>query len=116
MRCDMVKRKNRPEVVPSSGNVFADLRLADAEEKQTKVRLAVAINQIVQSRQLSQAAAARRLNVNQPKVSALSKYQLEGFSVERLMNFLTALDQDVDIVIRKKPRSRKVGRILVSAA
>ncbi len=112
----MAKRKTKPMVVPSSGNVFADLGLPNAEEKQTKVRLAVAINQIVQSQQLSQAAAARRLNVNQPKVSALSNYQLEGFSVERLMNFLTALDRDVDIVIHRKPRSRKGGRILVTAA
>lgn len=51
-----------------------------------------------------------------PKVSSLVNYQLEGFSVERLMNFLTALDQDVDIVIRRKPTSRKGGRILVTAA
>jgi predicted XRE-type DNA-binding protein len=79
------------------------------------IRLAVAINQIVQG-QHSQAAAARRLHVNQPKASALSNYQLEGFSVERLMNFLTALDRDVDIVIRRKPRSRKAGRVLVTAA
>jgi len=112
----MPKRKHKPEVVPSSGNVFADLGLRNAEEKQTKVRLAVAINQIVQNQQLSQAAAARRLKVNQPKVSSLVNYQLEGFSVERLMNFLTALDQDVDIIIRRKPRSRKGGRILVTAA
>jgi predicted XRE-type DNA-binding protein len=112
----MAKRKNNPEVVPSTGNVFADLGLPNAEDKQTKVRLAVAINQIVQGQQLSQAAAARRLHVNQPKVSALSNYQLEGFSVERLINFLTALDRDVDIVIRRKPRSRKAGRVLVTAA
>src|SRR2546428_71490 len=116
MRCDMAKRKNRPDVVPSSGNVFTDLRLANAEEKQTRVRLAVAINRIVQDQELSQAAAARRLNVNQPKVSALSNYQLDGFSVERLMNFLTALDRDVDIIIRRAPRSRKGGRVLVTAA
>ena len=103
-------------MVLSSGNVFTDLRLANAEEKQTKVRLAVAINQIVQGQKLSQAAAARRLNVNQPKVSALSNYQLDGFSVERLMNFLTALDRDIDIVIRRKPRARKAGRVLVIAA
>jgi predicted XRE-type DNA-binding protein len=116
MRFDMPKRKNKTEVVPSSGNVFSDLGISNAEEKQTKVRLAVAINEIVQDQQLSQAAAARRLNVNQPKVSALSNYQLDGFSVERLMNFLTALDRDVNIVIRRKPRSQKIGRILVSAA
>lgn len=108
--------KSKIDVVPSSGNVFADVRLPNAEEKRTKVRLAVAINQIIQSRKLSQTAAARRLSVNQPKVSALSNYQLEGFSVERLMNFLTALDRDIDIVIRRKPKSRKVARIAVTAA
>jgi predicted XRE-type DNA-binding protein len=112
----MAIAKNKIPVVPSSGNVFADLGLSNAEEKQTKVRLAVAINQIIQGRKLSQTAAARRLSVNQPKVSALANYQLDGFSVERLMNFLTALDRDVDIVIRRKPRSRKAARIAVTAA
>jgi predicted XRE-type DNA-binding protein len=112
----MAYRKNKPNVVPSSGNVFADLGLSNAEEKQTKVRLAVAINQIVQGQQLSQAAAAKRLEVNQPKISALSNYRLDGFSVERLMNFLNALDRDVEIVIRRKPRSRRAARILVTAA
>jgi predicted XRE-type DNA-binding protein len=116
MRCDMPKTKNKPDVVSSSGNVFADLGVTNAEEKQTKVRLAVAINQIIQGRKLSQTAAARHLKVNQPKVSALSNYQLDGFSVERLTNFITALDRDVDIVIRRKPKSRKVGRIAVTAA
>jgi len=111
----MAQRKNKPDVVPSSGNAFADLGVTNAEEKQTKVRLAVAINQIIQGRKLSQMAAARRLNVNQPKVSALSNYQLDGFSVERLMNFVTALDRDVDIVIRRKPKSRKIGRIAVTS-
>jgi predicted XRE-type DNA-binding protein len=112
----MAKTKNRPEVIPSSGNVFADLGIPNAEEKQTKVRLAVAINHIIHARKLSQTAAAHRLRVNQPKVSALSNYQLDGFSVERLMNFVTALDRDVDIVIRRKPKSRKIGRIAVIAA
>ena len=86
--------------------------------KQIKVlaRLTAAINHIIDSRQLSQAAAARRLKVNQPKISALSNYQVDGFSVERLMNLLTALDRDVDIVIRRKPKSRKAGRIVVRAA
>jgi predicted XRE-type DNA-binding protein len=115
MRGDMAKRKTKSDVVPSSGNVFADLGIANPEEKQTKVRLAVAINQIIQGGKLSQTAAARRLKVNQPKVSALSNYQLEGFSVERLMNFVTALDRDVDIVIRRMPKSRKSGRIAVTA-
>jgi predicted XRE-type DNA-binding protein len=90
--------------------------LPNAEERQTKVRLAVAINQIVENQRLSQAAAARRLKINQPKISALSNYRLEGFSVERLMNFLTSLDRDVEIVIRRKPRSGRAGRVVVIAA
>jgi predicted XRE-type DNA-binding protein len=114
MWCDMPKTKNKPDVVQSSGNVFTDLGVANAEEKQTKVRLALAINQIIQGRKLSQTEAARRLKVNQPKVSALSNYQLDGFSVERLMNFVTALDRDVDIVIRPKSKSQKIGRIAVT--
>jgi predicted XRE-type DNA-binding protein len=106
---------NRNEVVElSSGNVFADLGLRDAREKQTKVRLAVAIKQILQARRLSQTAAARLLEINQPKISALVNYRLEGFSVERLMHFLNALDRDIEIVIHKKPRSRKTARILVT--
>ncbi|MGA8871809.1 MAG: helix-turn-helix transcriptional regulator [Candidatus Acidiferrales bacterium] len=109
-------RRNKPQIVPSSGNVFADLRLPQAEEKQTKVRLAVAINQIIAGQELSQVAAARRLQINQPKISALANYRLDGFSVERLMHFLTALDRDVEIVIRPKPRTRKGARILVTAA
>jgi len=107
---------NKNVVVASSGNVFSDLGIANAGEKQTKVRLALAINHIIAHRRLSQTAAARSLDINQPKISALRNYQLDGFSVERLMNFLTALDRDVEILIRAKPRSRKVGRILVTAA
>src|ERR1700756_1410858 len=97
------QRANRP-IIQSSGNVFADLRLPNAEEKQTKVRLAVAINRILGGQNLSQAAAARRLKINQPKISALANYRLEGFSVQRLINFLHALDRDVEIVIRSKHR------------
>jgi len=103
-------------ITRGTGNVFADLGYADAEERQTKLRLAHAINDIIGRRRLTQAAAAVKLGVNQPKVSALARYKLDGFSVERLMTFLTALDQDVEIVIRRKPRSRAVGRILVVAA
>jgi predicted XRE-type DNA-binding protein len=103
-------------VVQSSGNVFADLGFADADERQTKVRLAVAINDILRRRGLTQAKAAEQLGINQPKVSALSKYRIEGFSVERLIRFLTALNQDIEIVIRNRPRTRHPGRVFVTAA
>jgi predicted XRE-type DNA-binding protein len=118
MRIDMAKpRAERSgRIVRSSGNVFADLGFADADERQTKVRLAVAINDLLRRRGLSQGKAAEQLGINQPKVSALSKYRLEGFSVERLMRFLTSLNQDIEIIIRNKPRTGRAGRVFVTAA
>lgn len=103
-------------VTRGTGNVLADLGFSDAAERQAKLRLAYALNQVLDGRKLSQADAAKVLGVTQPKVSALRRYKLAGFSVERLMNLLTALDQDVEIVIRQKPRSRTVARISVVAA
>lgn len=103
-------------IVRGTGNVFADLGYPDAEERQTKLRLAYAINEIIVSLSLTQAEAATRLGLGQPKVSALAHYKLEGFSVERLMTLLTALDRDIEIKIKKKPRSRSTGRVLVVAA
>jgi len=114
----MAKDRSEPhdEVAESSGNVFADLGFADAEERKTKVQLAASINAVLERRSLAQTKAARQLGISQPKVSALRNYKLEGFSVERLMHFLTALDQDVENTIRNKPRSRRSGRIVVKAA
>jgi predicted XRE-type DNA-binding protein len=118
MASQTAKTRNEPDevITRGTGNVFADLGYPDAEERQTKLRLAHAINGVIARRRLTQAAAAEKLRVNQPKVSALARYKLDGFSVERLMGFLTALDQDVEIIIRQKPRSRAAARILVVAA
>jgi len=111
------KRETQKEVViHGTTNVFADPGFADAGERQTKLRLAHAINQILEAGQHPQATAAKLLRVNQPKISALRHYKLDGFSVERLMEFLTALDRDVEISIRKKPRSRPVGKLSVITA
>ena len=110
------KAERREPVTLGTANVFADLGFPDAAERQAKLRLAYSLNQVLEARQLSQADAAKVLGVTQRKVSALRHYKLAGFSVERLMNLLTALDQDVEIVIRQKPRSRKAGRISVVAA
>ena len=107
--------ERRESVTRGTGNVFADLGFRDATERQAKLRLAHALNQVLEAQELSQAEAAKVLGVTQPKVSALRHYKLTGFSIERLMNLLTALDQDVEIVIRRKPRSRKAGRISVVA-
>ena len=71
---------------------------------------------MLEQQELTQTAAAQLLGLTQPKVSALRHYKLAGFSVERLMTLLTVLDRDVEIVIRKKPRSRSAARISVVAA
>src|SRR5919109_282726 len=110
----MVKQAKNVDKV-GSGNVFADLGLPDAAELDTKVRLAVAINYLLESRRLTQAAAAAALSINQPKISALKHYKLEGFSVGRLMTFLTALGSDIEIRIRPPKRSSSPGRISVDA-
>jgi predicted XRE-type DNA-binding protein len=112
----MANRRPDEKVLHGTTNVFADLGYADAEERQTKLRLAYALNEIIEKQHLTQTAAAGALRINQPKVSALRRYKLDGFSVERLMTFLTALDRDVEIVVRKKPRSRSAARISVIAA
>jgi predicted XRE-type DNA-binding protein len=111
----MAKSKNSV-VTASSGNVFADLGMPNAEELGTKVRLAASVNAILARRKLTQAAAAKVLGVNQPKVSALKGYKLEGFSVERLMHFATLLQHDVVIEIRPRAKARGGGQVRVVSA
>jgi predicted XRE-type DNA-binding protein len=114
----MARRVNKIERVDEgSGNVLVDLGLSDAAELTTKVQLAAAINQQIEARSLSQIAVAELLSVNQPKVSALQNYKLDGFSVERLMTFLTGMGSDIEIRIRKPKRaSNRAGRISVESA
>lgn len=113
----MARKAGRGRAVTrGTANVFADLGFPDAVERHVKLRLAYALNQLVAGRQLSRFEAVRVLGITQRQGSALRRYQLADFSVERLMKLLTAVDQDVDIVIRRKPRSRKAGRISVVTA
>jgi predicted XRE-type DNA-binding protein len=109
-------RARKPEVVRGTANVFIDLGFPDAVERQAKLRLAYVLNQLLAARHLSPIDSVKLLGVTQPEGAALCRYKLAAFSLERLMHLLTALDQDVEIVIRKKPRSRKSGRISVVAA
>jgi len=113
----MAKQANkRARIEASSGNVLADLGLSDSAELDTKVRLTVEINRLVDARRLSQIEAAAVLEIGQPKISALKNYKLDGFSVERLMSFLLALGQDLEIRITPRRSSRSAGRIVVSAS
>ncbi len=93
-------------VEESSGNVFADIGLADAEGLTTCAQLAHRIGEIIRDRDLTQHEAAEVLGATQPIVSKLMNGRLHGFSMERLVRFLNALDQDVEIVVRSRPRGR----------
>jgi predicted XRE-type DNA-binding protein len=108
------KRSKKIKFEVGSGNVFADLGFPDAAELDIKVCLAVEIVRLIDSRRLSQAAASALLNINQPKVSALKRYKLDGFSVERLMTFLLALGQAVEIRIRSRGSATADGKIVVN--
>jgi predicted XRE-type DNA-binding protein len=94
----------KAKVTMGSGNAFQDLGRPDAAEKKAKVKLAIAINDAVAERGLKQRDAAALLGCVQPEVSALANLRLAGFSLGRLMEFLTALDRDIEIGIRRSQR------------
>ena len=106
-------KKNKDYEV-SSGNVFADLGLPDSGELLAKAELARQINNIINSKKLTQTAAATLLGVDQPKISALSKGKLTGFSLERLFRFLNILDQTITIKVSPKIKSRKPNDVIVN--
>ena len=106
----------KSKIEQSSGNVFADLGLVEAAELETKAELAHRIEEIIRGRHLTQAEAAEVLGATQPIVSKLMNGQLHGFSLERLVRFLNALDRDVEIVVSRRPRSRERGRTRVKVA
>ena len=97
-----------------SGNVFADLGRPDAEAHLLKAKLVSRIDEIIRQRGLKQVEAAKLLGLSQPDVSRLLRGNFREYSVERLLRLLLALGRDVQIVIRK-PRSKRLGRILVEA-
>jgi predicted XRE-type DNA-binding protein len=103
-----------PRVQTGSGNVFADLKVADADEYLAKAQLAVQIFKVVKARRLTQTAAGKLLGINQPKVSALLNGRLDGFSTDRLFRFLTLLGCDVRISV-SQPHPRKPGQVEVFA-
>ena len=106
----------KDRVEEGSGNVFADLALPDAEELESKAQLAHRIGEIIRGRHLTQVEAAEVLGATQPIVSRLMNGQLHGFALERLVRFLNALDRDVEIVVRRRPRSRERGHTKVRVA
>ena len=104
-------KKTRARVKAGSGNVFADLGLPNPEQEMLKARLTLQIYKIVKARGLTQTQAGDILGIKQPHVSALMRNRAGNFSVGRLMEFLTALGQDVEI--RVKPTRRARGEMEV---
>ena len=103
------------QVEQGSDNVFADLGLPNPEQRLAKADLAIRISETIRSRRLTQTQAARVLKIDQPKISRLFRGQLSGFSTERLMYFLTLLGRDVEITVKRAPRSRRQGHLRVIA-
>ena len=102
-------------IIEGSGNVFVDLGFPHGEEHQTKAHLVGQIADILEERHMTQTAAAKVFGISQPKVSAMLNGQFRGFSVYRLMNFITSLGHDVEI-ITTAPRLSKpeeAGHIFV---
>lgn len=102
-------------VVGSSGNVFDDLGVSLSSEDLLKVEIARAINNTIRKRKLTQAQAAKRMGIDQPKVSALLRGRLDDFSADRLIRFLLMLGRDIDIHISKY-RDHAHGKLNVRAA
>lgn len=101
------------DIQVSSGNVFADLNLHNPDEMLIKAELVRQIGEIINKQNLTQIETAELLGIDQPKVSALLRGKITGFSLERLFRFLNALDRDVEIVVKSKPKTRKEARIKV---
>lgn len=95
------------KVEVGSGNVFADLGLANPEEMLAKARLVSEIQKAVKRKKLTQTKAAELLDLTQPKLSILLKGQFKGYSTDRLIRFLRILGQDIDIYVTPKLRNKE---------
>lgn len=104
------------EIEEGSDNVFADLQVADADAMYVKARLAGKISEIIRYRHLTQQQAAEILGIAQPKLSGLLRGHFRGISEAKMIECLNRLGRDVEIVVRKAPRSHSLGQTHVSFA
>ena len=105
--------KREGEHREGSSNVYKDLGYRNPEEWATKAALATKIHDLIEARGLTQKQAAEILGIDQPGVSDLKRGRFRRFSVARMLNFLKALDQDIDIVVR--PKTSEEAQIQVAA-
>lgn len=99
------------EIEKSSGNVFADLGLPNADEMLIKSRLVGKIGEIIRSRKWTQEKAAQVLGMTQPKLSKMLRGQFHGISQSKLLEYLAKLGRDVQIVVGPARRTKKPGRV-----
>jgi predicted XRE-type DNA-binding protein len=102
------------ESTPSSGNVFADLNLPQADDLLVKAELAAKIIGEIERRRMTQTQAAEILGIDQPKISALKQGKLSAFSIERLMRLLLLLGRDIEITVKGKSGRRSTARLRVA--
>lgn len=110
-----MSKRTAERIIKGSGNVFADLGFANPELERLKSGLVQQIATVIERRGLTQVDAAEILGIDQPKVSALLRGRFGGYSIDRLLRFLNALDQDIELIIKDKPRSRREATMSVTA-
>jgi predicted XRE-type DNA-binding protein len=103
--------KRKTNITAGSGNIFADLNLPDAETHFLKAQIVSEIYRLINERRLTQVQAGKRMGVSQPEVSRMLKGHFREYSIDRLMEFLTTFDRDVEIVVRPHKKAGKSGRI-----
>jgi predicted XRE-type DNA-binding protein len=106
--------KEPVRVERGSGNVFADLGLPNPDLALAKAELVQRIRALIAERKLTQAKAAKLLGLDQPKVSALVRGRVEGYSIDRLFRFLNALGQRVEITVRPNPSNTEACAVVVT--
>lgn len=105
---------NGVEVRRSSGNVYADLGLADAQKLKIKTGLVIQIKKAIQSRGLTQQEAAKLMGISQPKVSDMMRGNFANLSERKLMDCLTRLGYDIEIKLR--PTKSNIGSLRLAMA
>jgi len=101
------------DIESGSNNVYVDLGVPDAEEIWVKAQLATNIGDIIKRRKLTQVQAAELLGITQPKLSGLLRGQFRGISETKMLECLTRLGRDIQIVVKSAPRSRTEGHVSV---
>jgi predicted XRE-type DNA-binding protein len=116
MRNPHPERPQGIQIEKSSGNVYADLGFPDSEDMLIKAQLVTKIAEIIQQRRLTQAQAAKLLRLTQPKISRLLRGEFRGISERRLLQCLTRLGRDVQIIVKQTPQQRAQGRLTIRFA